>query len=435
MVRILIVALLFATILAAPACAAETTAVHQLFIKEQIDPVTADYIVDGINRAEKDAQAVLITMDTPGGLLTSTDKIVQSMLSAKIPVIVYVSPAGASAASAGAIITFASHKAAMSPGSNIGSATPVSIGSSGKAEKMDDDMRSKVVNHLAAKAKSIAEERGRNVEWAQLAVTKAANISARDALKRKVIDYVATSIPDLMKQLDGARIGLPGKRTVVLHTKNAPIEEFPMGSWDTFLHYLSNPMVVVFLTLAAMYGIIYELANPGSIFPGVIGAISIILLLYSYSVIPVNAAGFAFIGLAIALFLIDLFTPTHGVLTVGGSISMFFGLMMLFRSTEGFMVPISMLVFVTLLTAGFFAFVIGLGVRAMKNPYVSGREGVVGHIGEAKSDLAPTGKVFVDGALWTATSAEGDIAKGEQVEVTEMTGLKLKVRKTINSGR
>ena len=202
-----------------------------------------------------------------------------------------------------------------------------------------------------------------------------------------------------------------------------------MGAWESFLHYLCNPMVVLFLTLAATYGLIYELANPGSIFPGVIGSISIVLLLYSYSVLPVNVAGFVFIALAIGLFVIDLFTPTHGVLTVGGSISLFFGLMMLFRASEGFMVPIWLLGFVTLLTAAFFAFVIGLGIRALKNPYVSGREGVVGHMGEARTDLTPTGKVFVDGSLWTATSTEGDIPAGEQVEVTQMRGLKLRVRR------
>jgi membrane-bound serine protease (ClpP class) len=437
MVRFLIAIVLTSLILVLPAHSASRAPVHMLYIQGQIDPVTADYVVEGIKRAENDAQAVLIKMDTPGGLLTSTDKIVQAMLASKVPVIVYVSPDGASAASAGAIVTLASNKAAMAPGSNIGSASPVGISSSGKSENSAEEktMRRKVFNHLAAKARSIAEERGRNVAWAEKAVREAANLSASEALKMHVIDYISPSTQDLMKTLDGVKIKVGGGKTVVLHTKDAPLEEFPMGSWDTFLHYLSNPIVVMFLTMAAMYGIIYELANPGSIFPGVIGAISILLLLYSYSVIPVNAAGFAFIVLAIALFVIDVFTPTHGVLTVGGSVSLFFGLMMLFRASEGFMVPIWTLAVVTILTTLFFAFVISLGLRAMKRPYVAGREGVVGHSGEARTDLNPIGTVFADGALWTAMSVEGNIPKGEQVEVVEMIGLKLKVRRARASER
>ncbi|MDH7602012.1 MAG: nodulation protein NfeD [Armatimonadota bacterium] len=403
--------------------------VVQLYIVDQIDPVTADYVTAGITEAQQRAQAVLIIMDTPGGLLTSTQKIIQSILASKIPVIVYVSPDGATAASAGALITMVAHVAAMSPVSNIGSATPVALSPSGEVEKLGKSMERKIVNDLAAKARSIAKERGRNVEWAEKAVREASNLTSKEALEKKVIDLIAKDVSDLMRQLDGRRVKVADGKVVVLKTKSAPIEDQPMSPWEKFLHYLSNPMVVLFLTLAATYGLIYELANPGSIFPGVIGAISIVLLLYSYSVLPVNVAGFVFIALGIAMFLIELFTPTHGVLTVGGAISLFLGLIMLFRAAEGFMLPIWLLGFVTLLTAGFFAFVIGLGVRALKNPYLSGREGVVGHIGHAKTDLDPTGKVFVDGSLWTATSIDGKISKDEPVEVVEMHGLKLKVRR------
>jgi membrane-bound serine protease (ClpP class) len=258
-------------------------------------------------------------------------------------------------------------------------------------------------------------------------VREASNLTSKEALNKNVIDLIANSVPDLMRKLDGRRVKVANDKFVTLRTRSAPIEDQPMGPWEKFLHYLSNPMVVLFLTLAATYGLIYEIANPGSIFPGVVGTIAIVLLLYSYSVLPVNVAGFVFIILAIAMFLIDLFTPTHGVLTVGGAVSLFLGLIMLFRSAEGFMVPLWLLGFVTLLTAGFFAFVVGLGVRALKNPYLSGREGVVGHIGEARTDLDPTGKVFVDGSLWTATSIDGKISKGEPVIVKEMQGLKLKV--------
>ena len=401
--------------------------VIQLYIVDQIDPVTADYITEGIAQAQNRAQAVLILMDTPGGLLTSTQKIIQAILASEVPIIVYVYPNGATAASAGALITMVAHVAAMSPVSNIGSATPVALSPSGEVEKIGKSMERKIVNDLAAKARSIAKERGRNVEWAEKAVREASNLTSKEALNKNVIDLIANSVPDLMRKLDGRRVKVANDKFVTLRTRSAPIEDQPMGPWEKFLHYLSNPMVVLFLTLAATYGLIYEIANPGSIFPGVVGTIAIILLLYSYSVLPVNVAGFVFIILAIAMFLIDLFTPTHGVLTVGGAVSLFLGLIMLFRSAEGFMVPLWLLGFVTLLTAGFFAFVVGLGVRALKNPYLSGREGVVGHIGEARTDLDPTGKVFVDGSLWTATSIDGKISKGEPVIVKEMHGLKLKV--------
>ncbi|MCX8053364.1 MAG: nodulation protein NfeD [Armatimonadetes bacterium] len=423
----LILLFLLATVL--PGIAARTAPVVLLYIEGQIDPVTADYIADGIKKAEDGAQAVVIQMDTPGGLLSSTQKIIQAIFASKVPIIVYVAPNGATAASAGALITMVAHKAAMAPVSNIGSATPVALSPSGEVQKINKSMERKIVNDLAAKARAIAKERGRNVEWAEKAVREASNLTSKEALNQNVIDYIANDLPDLMRQLDGERVKVAGDKVVILKTADAPIEDRPMGPWETFLHYLSNPMVVLFLMLAATYGLIYELANPGAIFPGVIGAISIVLLLYSYSVLPVNVAGLVFIFLAIAMFVLDLFTPTHGVLTVGGAISLFLGLVMIFRSAEGFMVPIWLLLFVTLLTAGFFAFVISLGVRALKNPYVSGREGVVGLVGEARTDLNPTGKVFVDGSLWTATSVEGNILQGELVDVTEMSGLKLKVRK------
>jgi membrane-bound serine protease (ClpP class) len=243
-----------------------------------------------------------------------------------------------------------------------------------------------------------------------------------------VIDYVADNTSQLMKKIDGRKVKTDGA-TVTLRTADAPLEEMPMGMMDSFLHFLSNPYVTLFLTMIAMYGIIYELANPGAIFPGVLGSIAALLLLYSYSVVPVNTAGFAFIGLAIALFMIDLFTPTHGVLSVGGVVSLFLGLMMLFRSSEGFMVSLWVLIAVTLVTGAFFFFVISLGIRAMRRPYVSGREGVVGHVGEARTDLNPTGEIFVDGSLWSATSEYGVISKGERVDIVSMTGLKLTVRK------
>lgn len=428
----LTVVLLLAVLIALPVAgyAAKPGPIYVLHVDDQIDPAVADYITDGVANAERGrAQAVLIIMDTPGGLLTSTKQIVKTFFASRVPVIVYVYPNGAWAASAGALITMAADVAAMSPVTNIGASTPVNIGPGGESGKTDDTLKRKQINYTSEYAKSIAERRGRNGEWAVTAVRQASTLTAKNALKKNVIDYVAESIPDLLKQIDGHKVKLVSGATVILHTANAPLEEKPMGAWLVFLHILSNPYVTLFLTLAAMYGIIYELANPGSIFPGVIGGLSIILLLYSYSVIPVNAAGFAFIALAIVLFAVDLFSPTHGILTVGGIISMFFGLMMLFRTAEGFMVSIATIAAVAIVTGAFFFFLIGLGVRALKKPYIAGREGVVGHIGEARTDLDPKGRIFIDGALWSAVSESGTIPKGEKVEVTRMDGLKLTVKK------
>ncbi|MCE5198035.1 nodulation protein NfeD, partial [bacterium] len=359
---------------------ARVAPIHVLHIDGQIDPAVADYIQDGVNSAQRDgAQAVLVIMDTPGGLISSMQKIVKSFFAAEIPIIVYVSPSGAWAASAGALITMAADVAAMSPGSSIGAATPVNIGPGGEGGGTDATLRKKQINYTAEYARSIAEKRGRNGDWAAAAVREAASLSADKALDKNVIDYVAGSTSQLMKMIDGRQVKLSTGRTITLHTVNAPLEERPMGPWEVFLHYLSNPYVTLFLTLIAIYGIIYELANPGSIFPGVLGSIAVILLLYSYSVVPVNAAGFAFIGLAVILFIVDLFAPSHGILSVGGTVSLFLGLMMLFRASEGFMVPIWILAAVALFSGLFFVFLVGLGLRAMRRPYISGREGVVGH--------------------------------------------------------
>jgi len=412
------------------ASAARIAPVYVLHIDGQIDPATADYIKSGIGDAEDSAaQAVLITMNTPGGGMDSMQKIVKSFFASKIPVIVYVSPDGATAGSAGTFITMAADIAAMAPVSNIGSASPVSGAPGEEGKEIAPTMKKKVTNFASEYARSIAEKRGRNADWAEKAVRDAANLTSTQAVKQNVVDYIATSNRDLMKKIDGKHVKLASGDPVVLHTARAPLEDHPMGAWDSFLHYLSNPLIVLLLFMIAMYGIIFELSNPGAIFPGVIGGIAAILLLYSFSVLPINVAGFAFIVLALVLFIVDIHAPTHGVLSFGGVVSLFFGLMMLFRTPEGPMISPWLLAFVALLTGGFFVFVVSLGVRALRNPYVSGREGVVGHTGEARTDLDPTGKVFVDGALWTATSDSGPVSKGEKVDIIAMTGLKLTVRK------
>ncbi len=429
MIRYVFLILGLLLIATAAQCAA-VPPVYVLQIEGHIDPAMVSYLRDGIEKAQQEgAQAVLITMDTPGGLVESTRQIIQVFFASQVPIIVYVAPNGAWAASAGAFITIAADIAAMAPVSNIGSSSPVSISPTGDSAPQDETMKQKTFNALAEYARSVAERRGRNADWAEKAVREAANLTSSEALKQNVIDYVAPSTAALMNAIDGKQVKLETGRTVTLRTADAPLVQVPMGPWDTFLHYLSNPLVALFLMLLAMYGIIYELASPGAIFPGVIGGISLILLLYSFSVIPVNAAGFAFIALAAILFVAELFVPGTGLLAGGGVVSLFLGLMMLFRNQEGFMLPIWTLVIAALLTGAFFAALLAIGVKALRKPYVAGREGIVGGVGEARTDLDPIGKVFVEGALWTATSTSGKIARGEKVEVTAMDGLRLTVRR------
>lgn len=410
--------------------AAPIAPVHVLHIDGQIDPAVAGYVKEGIRNAENAAaQAVLITLDTPGGSMQSMQDIIKAFFASRVPVIVYVSPNGATAGSAGTFITIAADVAAMAPVSNIGSASPISISPSGEVEKTSKTLERKQMNYATQYARSIAEKRGRNADWAEKAVKVAANLTSTNAFKQNVIDLIATSNRDLMKKIDGRTLKLASGGSITLHTARAPFEDRPMGAWETFLHYLSSPMVALLLLMMATYGIIFELSNPGAILPGVIGGISAILLLYSFSVIPINAAGFAFIALAIILFIADIYAPSHGVLSVGGIVSLFFGLMMLFRAPSGPMISPWVLAFVALLTGGFFLFVIALGLRALRKPYIAGRDAIVGHTGEARTDLDPKGQVFVDGAIWTAISESGHIAKGEKVDITAMTGLTLTVKK------
>lgn len=421
-----------AVLLVLSACAGASTIapVRVLHIDGMIDPATAGYIAGGIRKAKaSEAQAVLITMNTPVGLMSSMEDIIKAFYSAGVPVIVYVTPENARAASAGGYIAMAADIAAMSPHTRIGAMSPIAAAAGGGEVKPSKTLERKMFSDAAAEARGIAAKRGRNGDWAEKAVREGVSVTSESAVKLRVVDLIAVSNRDLMKKIDGRKVKLATGETVTLHTANAPFEDSPMGGWQTFLHYLSNPMVALMLLLMATYGIIFELSNPGAILPGVVGGISAILLLYSFSVIPINAAGFAFIVLAIVLFIADVYAPSHGVLSVGGVISLFFGLMMLFGGPSSPMISLWVLGAVALITGGFFVFVVALGLRALKRPYIAGRESVVGHIADARTDLDPIGKIFVNGALWTATSESGPIDKGEKVLVTAMTGLKLTVRK------
>ncbi len=436
MKRTLILVVIIAGLLSGCCQAASVAPVWVLQIDGQIDPAMAGYISHGIKDAENAAaQAVLITMNTPGGLMSSMEEIIKAFYASNIPIIVYVSPENARAASAGGYIAMAADIAAMAPNSRIGSLSPVAMGPSGDEQKLSNTMQRKMVNDAVSEVRGIAKKRGRNADWAEKGVREAANVTAEEAVKLNVVDLLADNNRDLMRKLDGRKVKMSTGPTVVLHTAKAPLVEKPMSGWQTFLHYLSNPMIALLLLLMATYGIIFELSNPGAILPGVVGGISVILLLYSFSVLPINVAGFAFIALAIALFIADVYAPSHGILSVGGVISLFFGLMMLFSSPQGPMIPLWILGLVAILTGGFFVFIVALGLRALRRPYIAGREGVVGHIGQARTDLSPSGHIFVDGALWTATSESGTINKGEDVLVVAMDGLKLTVRRDGQSNK
>lgn len=398
-------------------------------IKGAIGPATADYIARAVENAAQESDACLvIELDTPGGLLDSTQEIVQSLYKSKVPTIVHVTPSGANAGSAGVFITLAAEIAAMAPNTSIGAAHPVSIGAQG-AEKMDDVMKTKVSNFAASYIQSIAEKRGRNVAWAMAAVTNSDAITSEKALELGVIDLIAKDTPDLLKQLSekewhGRELSLVG----------AQVREIPLNLRERIFQLLWRPEVMLILMLAAIYGIIGELSNPGAILPGVVGAIALILALYMMSVLPVNAAGVALMILAVVLFVIDLFAPSHGILTFGGIVAFFLGALMLFdRAEPAFRLSLAYVISSTLLTAAFFVFVVGAGIRAQRLPVRVGRETLIGQTVPALRRIDSTsGKVFIEGEYWNAVS-ETPIESGEPVEIVAVDGLTLRVQPKIES--
>src|SRR5580765_136376 len=328
-----------------------------------IGPATASYISRAIDVAShRQNICLIIQLDTPGGLVSSTEEIVKKFYASAVPTVVYVAPAGAKAASAGCFITLASDVAAMAPDTSIGAAHPVAMGGGG--EKMDDVMKQKLENAYTTYIEGIAEKRGRNSEWAKSSVRESASITAKKALQLKVIEIIADDIPDLLNQLHGREVN--GKE---LKTAGAKVVEINMAAREKLFQLLWRPEVMMILMLAAIYGIIGELSNPGAILPGVVGGIALILALYMASVLPINIAGLALIGLAVLLFIADIYAPTHGVLTFGGIIAFFLGALMLFNRAEpGFRLSLTYIIPATLVTALFFIFVVGAGLRAQFLP-------------------------------------------------------------------
>jgi membrane-bound serine protease (ClpP class) len=392
-----------------------------------ITPACSDFIKLGIESAEKNkSECLIIKLNTPGGLLKSTRVIVSDILESKIPVVVYVSPGGAQAASAGVFITMAAHIAVMSPGTNIGAAHPVSM-----QGEQDSIMSEKATNDAAAFIRSISEKRNRNIKWAEDAVRKSLSLSETEALKQNVIDLISPNINDLLKKINGREIETTiGKK--VLNTFDAKVNELEMTLSLKLLTILSDPNIAYILFMIGLYGLLFEIFNPGVIFPGVIGGICIILAFYSMHTLPINYAGLALIVFAIILFVLEIKVVSHGILSIGGVISLIIGSIMLINVESGLeVVKISweVIALFVILTVLFFAFAITLGIQAQKRKPITGAEGLIKQTAEAITNLNPEGDVKVHGEIWNAESIDGKIEANRLVEIVQVKNLKLIVKK------
>jgi membrane-bound serine protease (ClpP class) len=402
--------------------------VHVATLDGTINPATAEYLHQSLQVAsESGAACLVIKLNTPGGLLKSTRVIVSDLLTSPLPVVVYVSPSGGQSASAGAFITLAAHIAAMAPGTNIGAAHPVGL----QGGEKDSIMNEKATNDAAAFIRTISEQRHRNIAWAEKAVRLSISITETEALRDSVIDLVAKDIPELLKAIDGKVVMCNGVPKT-LKTADAVIHETEMGWKFGLLNVLSDPNIAYIFFLLGLYGLIFELYNPGSVLPGVVGVISIILAFYSLHTLPVNYAGVALIIFGVILFLLEIKITSYGLLTAGGIISLLLGSVMLINSEsslEFVSLSWSVIIPAVLCTAAFFLFAVGMGIRAQRKKPVTGVEGIIGETGEAVTSLAPIGQVKVHGEIW---SAEGDgtpIDAGTRVVVVSIAGLRLTVRR------
>ena len=417
---------ILATVVLSAARSFSATQVGLIKIDGPIGPATASYIARAIDLAgERKDECLIIQLDTPGGLLDSTKQIVQSFYAAKIPTVVYVAPSGANAGSAGCFITLAADVAAMAPNTSIGAAHPVSLGFSGGGdEKPDDVMKQKLENFATSYIEAIAQKRGRNVDWAKASVKESASITGEKALELKVVELIARDVPDLLRQLDGREVN-----GHALRTAGAEVSHIPMIAREKVFQVIWRPEVMFILMLIAVYGILGELSNPGAVLPGVVGAIALVLVLYMSAILPVNLAGLVFIGLAIALFIIDIFAPTHGVLTAGGIVSFLLGALMLFNKAEpGFQLSLAYIIPGVVVTAAFFFFVVGAGLRAQRLPVRAGKETMIGRSANAVSRIdEKSGRIFIEGESWNAVSEQA-IEAGAPAEVVAVSGLTLKVK-------
>ena len=422
------VLLLVACALLLPAPAAAAGSVSLIELDSAITPVTVRLLIGAIERAQADgAVALVVQLNTPGGLERSMRSMVQTILASPIPVIVYVAPTGARAASAGVFITMAAHVAAMAPATNIGAAHPVPVGGAGA----DKEMLKKVENDAAAFARTIAVERGRNAEWAEKAVRSSVSATEREAVKLKVVDLVAESVPDLLAKIDGRTVKT-ARGPVTLATRDAPVQVIEVRFRDRFLALISDPNVAYLLMLAGMLGLFFELSNPGAILPGVIGGICLILAFYAFQSLPVNWAGLLLILFGVVLLIAEIKVVSHGVLAIGGVIAMLLGSLMLYDAPETTGIRLSWYVMIPAVgtTAALVFFAVSMGIRALYRPSVTGEAAMVGRLAVARSALAPDGQVLIDGELWRAVSPEGRVEPGEAVQITAVDGLTLKVTRS-----
>jgi len=428
-IRILLLLGLIITASIAIEVEAASSRIDVLHADGVINPVLVDYIERGIEQAEEDnAIACIIQMDTPGGLDTSMRDIVKDIVNARVPVVVYVSPSGARAASAGVFVTMAAHVAAMAPNTAIGAAHPVLIGTEGE-EGMSETMEEKVVNDAAAYIRSIAEAQGRNMEWAEQAVRESVSATEQEALQLNVIDMVAPDLDSLISQLDGRQVTMLGGNIVTLHTQGATINHIKMNTMEDFLYAISDPNIAYILLSLATLGIMAEIFNPGLIFPGVVGGICGLLAFYSLGMLPVNYAGVLLVVLAFGLFIAEVFTTTFGLFTAGGITSLVLGSLILFKGGPLFQVNPWLIATVAIIIAAIFAFVISRVIRAHRRQAYTGREELIGKTAVVKLALEPEGAVFFKGENWTAILDKGRVEPGETVIITRVDGLKLYVIK------
>jgi membrane-bound serine protease (ClpP class) len=411
-----------------------------LTVAGPIDPISARYVLRGLDRARREgADIAVIELDTPGGLGTSMDQIVEKILASPVPVAVYVTPSGARAASAGVFIAMAAHVAAMAPGTHIGAAHPV--GSNGA--DIPGVMGEKILNDTLAKLRSLAVLRNRPADWADDAVRRSLSLTDSEAVTRHVADLTVSSIGELLARVDGRSVRTPAGE-VVLRTSGAEVRRFRMTFMDWILAFLVNPDIAYILLVIGMFGVIFELSSPGAVAPGVAGGIALLLAFIAFGNLPTNIGGIVFIGLAIGLFLIDIKAPTHGILTAGGVVAFVLGSFLLFppwrapaagpapgwtpSAAGGVSLPA--IIVMTILVAAFFTLVLGKGIGAQSRKISFGAEALVGGTGRAVTDLAPDGLVLMGGEQWSARSVEGGVGSGERVEIVGRDGLRLLVRRS-----
>lgn len=404
--------------------------IHLLIIDDQvINPVIARYVARGIDDAEEEkAECLILQMDTPGGLMESMRQVTNKMVNARVPTVVYIAPRGARAASAGTFIAMAANVIAMAPGTHIGAAHPVALSVPSDHQKSDTIMRGKVENDAVAQIKSLAEQHGRNSAWAVKAVRSSATATEEEALKLGVADLVCEGLPTLLAKLDGRVVTTEAGKTV-LRTKGAPVDRREMSFAEKFLSTIIHPQIALLLGILGLYGLIYEFANPGAVIPGVVGAICLILSLFALSALPINYAAAALVLLGIGLMVADLKVASHGILTVGGAIALTLGALMLIDSPDpSLRISWSFVLPLVGLSVGFFGFAVSYGMKAQKAKVTTGREGMVGTLGIARTDLAPEGQVFVHGERWTANATGGGfVPKGAKVKVVAIEGMRLVV--------